>query len=86
MTCLSGATKVRAGADSVSLTAGSTLVVPAGSPPAHLGGASGAVLLRTWVPDLEAEIVGPARAAGAADDAIARLAEPLPDVSVPPPA
>jgi hypothetical protein len=39
-----------------------------------------AVVFRGWPPDLAAEIVAPARAAGAADAAIAALSSPRDDV------
>jgi hypothetical protein len=40
-----------------------------------------AIVLRAWVPDLDDDIVRPARAAGHPDAAIASLAGPLTDLA-----
>ncbi len=81
LTCLEGAAEVRVADANVLLVEGETVVIPIGSRAGEIRGLSPAVLLRTWVPNLETEIVAPARAVGASDRAIGRLAGALPDVS-----
>jgi mannose-6-phosphate isomerase len=55
-----------------SATIGETVILPAGQA-ATLVGRGDSVVLRGWVPDLEREIVTPARAAGASEAAIRSL-------------
>ncbi len=80
VTCLQGAVEVRVGDATVLLVEGETVVIPIGSRAGEIRARSPTVLLRTWVPNLETEIVAPARAVGAGDRAIAGLAGALPDV------
>ena len=80
LTCLRGALEVVAAEGAVTVPAGGTGVVPASIAEAAIRALAPAVALRSWVPDLAAEVVAPARAAGHGDEAIARLAGPLPDV------
>jgi hypothetical protein len=61
-----------------SAAAGETVVLPAGQG-ATLCGRRDSVVLRGWVPDLEREVMAPARAAGASDAALRRLGVPVPD-------
>jgi mannose-6-phosphate isomerase len=55
---------------------GETVILPAGQA-ATLATQSDGVMLRGWVPDLEHEIIFPARAAGASEAAIRNLGVPL---------
>ena len=80
MTCLSGEGTVSAAGGRADLGAGETVVVPAVAGWVDLLAASGCVVLRSWVPDLLADVIGPARTAGAEDGAIAALGGPSPDV------
>ena len=80
LTCLHGRVEVATAAGITTAAAGETVVLAAAAPPAGLVATAPAVVLRGWVPDLRAEVVVPARATGHADDAIAALAGPLPDV------
>ena len=54
---------------------GETVILPAGQE-AKLFGHPDSVVLRGWVPDLEREVISPARAAGATDSAIRGLGVP----------
>lgn len=73
LTCIRGAVMLDASGWVSSVTAGETIIVPASLAVALTGCTNGAVL-RGWVPDLERDVIGPARAAGASDDAIRGLA------------
>ena len=55
---------------------GETIIVPAGLG-ARLSGRHDSAILRGWVPDLEREVIAPARAAGASDAAIRGLGVPV---------
>ena len=80
LTCLAGEVSVTANNAADSLAAGETMVIPAVCTSARVRAVVPAMLLRTWVPDLEAEIVSPARLAQATEAAIAALAGGLPDL------
>lgn len=80
LTCLHGAAEATADDQSVTIETGATVVLTANAEAACLQALSPAVVLRAWVPDLAAEIVRPARAAGVADQEIDALASPLGDV------
>jgi mannose-6-phosphate isomerase len=80
LTCLTGEVVVTANDASISLAAGETVVLPAVLQSALLRAIAPAMLLRTWVPDLDAEILRPARIAQAPEVAIAALAGSLPDL------
>jgi mannose-6-phosphate isomerase len=73
ITLLSGSISLAAGRDTIELAPGSSGVVWPSSSPATLTVTEDAVLLGAWVPDLAADVVEPARAAGASDDAIVAL-------------
>ncbi len=73
VTLLRGEASLEGGDDVVELTPGSSGVVWPSTAAATLRGRGEAVLLRAWVPDLVSDVVGPARAAGATDDAIIAL-------------
>jgi mannose-6-phosphate isomerase len=79
-TLLEGAATVTNAGGSVDLTAGRSCVLWAATTAATLRAAGRIVALRAWVPDLAAEIVAPARAAGASEAAIEALSGPLDDV------
>jgi mannose-6-phosphate isomerase len=72
LTCLAGAAMLDAAGWVDILATGVTVIVPAGRP-ATLTGAAPGVVLRGWVPDLDRDVIAPARAAGATEDAIRRL-------------
>ena len=72
LTCLSGAAMLDAAGWVGALTMGDTAVVPAGTS-ATLTGTTPGVVLRGWVPDLERDVIAPARAAGVPDEVIERL-------------
>jgi mannose-6-phosphate isomerase len=80
LTCLTGEVSVTANNAVVPLAAGETTVIPAACHGVHVRAIVPAMLLRTWVPDLWAEIVRPARMAQATDAAIVALAGGLPDL------
>ncbi len=80
LTCLSGAVDVVTAYGSVTLQAGETAVVTANTSRSCLQTMAPATVLRAWVPDLAADIIRPAGAAGAAPEDIARLAGPLTDL------
>jgi hypothetical protein len=80
LTCLTGEVVVTANGAAVSLAAGETMVIPAAMHSARLRTIVPAMLLRTWVPDLDAEIVQAARMARATEVAIVALAGGLPDL------
>ena len=80
LTCLTGEVVVTANDAAVSLAAGETVVIPAVSHSARVCAIVPALLLRTWVPDLDTEIVRAARMARATEVAIVALAGGLPDL------
>src|SRR5215208_2512327 len=80
LTCLTGEVVVTANGASIPLAAGETMVIPAAVHSARVRGIVSAMLLRTWVPDLDAEIVQAAPMARAPELAIAALAGGLPDL------
>src|SRR5215212_1186827 len=80
VTCLTGEARVTANTAAFPLAAGQTLVIPAACHGARVRGIAPAMLLRTWVPDLEAEIWRPARMAQATEAAIMALAGDLSDL------
>jgi mannose-6-phosphate isomerase len=80
LTCLTGEVVVTANDAAVSLAAGETVVIPAVSHSARVCSIVPALLLRTWVPDLDTEIVRAARMARATEVAIVALAGGLPDL------
>lgn len=73
VTVLSGAVTLAGGGDTLELAAGSSAVVWPARDAALLRMTGGTVLLRAWVPDLVADVVAPARSAGAPDAEIAAL-------------
>jgi mannose-6-phosphate isomerase len=79
LTCLAGTVEVTSPARIASIAPGQTAIVGAGSE-GVVAAVEAAVILRAWVPDLEAEVVAPARASGARDPDIAALSGPLPDL------
>ncbi len=79
-TSLRGSAMVVAGERSVTLRAGETAVASADSGNIELEGTTPVVFVRSWIPDLRAEIVEPALAGGANHDAISALGEPLGDL------
>lgn len=72
LTCLPGAGSLWNGDWQTPMTSGMTAIVPVGCQAAFIASRM-TVLLRGWVPDLEREVIAPARAAGATPDEIARL-------------
>jgi mannose-6-phosphate isomerase len=72
LTCLEGAATVDVSGWVSSTGTGETLIIPA-AVAATLTGRRGGVVMRGWVPDLEHEVIAPARAAGIPDDAIRGL-------------
>src|SRR5215213_5703709 len=72
LTCLDGTGVIETSGEPVMVTMGETVVVPVGTA-TGLRADEGAVLLRAWVPDLEREVINPARAAGASDATIRQL-------------
>jgi mannose-6-phosphate isomerase len=80
LTCLQGEVDVTAKTARVPLAMGETMVIPAACSGSRVHATVPSVLLRAWVPDLMHEIVRPAQAVGAPDDAIAALAGGLLDL------
>jgi mannose-6-phosphate isomerase len=80
LTPVTGAVLLDASGWVVSAAAGETVILPAGQG-ATLTARRDSVVLRGWVPDLEREVMTPARAAGASDAALRRLGVPLPDTA-----
>jgi len=80
VTCLTGEARLTANNAAVTLAAGETMVIPAACHGARLRALAPAMLLRTWVPDLEAEIMSPARKSQATEAAIMALAGGLSDL------
>ncbi len=79
-TCLEGSGAIESGDGRMEIIAGGTVVVPAVAGIATFQATAPAVLLRSWVPNLLVDVIVPARAGGASDDAIARLGGPLGDI------
>jgi mannose-6-phosphate isomerase len=73
-----GATVVGDRFGEVEISYGRTLIVPASAGDYRYSVSSGGRMLRSYVPDLERDVVGPLRAAGHGDEAIRLLGEPLP--------
>lgn len=73
VTLLGGEATLRGDASEVRLTSGSSGVVWPSTDAAVLRADREAVLLRAWVPDVMADVVQPARVAGATDEAILAL-------------
>ena len=73
VTLLRGQASLEGGDDAVRLTPGSSGVVWPSTATATLRASEDAVLLRAWVPDLMSDVVDPARAAGATEEAIIAL-------------
>jgi uncharacterized protein YjlB len=82
LTPVTGAVLLDATGWVVSAAAGETVILPAGQA-ARLSARRDSVVLRGWVPDLEREVMAPARAAGASDSALRSLGVPLPDAANP---
>jgi mannose-6-phosphate isomerase len=80
VTCLRGAIHLWANGVERMVGAGGTAALLAASGDGRIRAVSSAILLHAWVPDLARDIVGPARAAGASDEALTRLAGPLDDI------
>ena len=81
-TCLRGGFVITADGMDASLSAGQTAAVLASSQSATMTATAPTIALRAWVPDLATDVVQPARASGAHDDAIGHLGGPLADVRV----
>lgn len=77
---LEGTASVANRGGTLDLTSGHSCVLWASADDATLHANGDIVALRAWVPDLAADVVAPARAAGASDAAIAALGGPLDDV------
>jgi mannose-6-phosphate isomerase len=75
LTPVAGAVTLDASGWVSSAATGETIILPAGQG-ATLSGRHDCAVLRGWVPDLEREVITPARAAGASDAAIRRLGVP----------
>jgi mannose-6-phosphate isomerase len=78
LTPVAGAVMLDASGWVASAATGETVILPAGQA-AALSARRDSVVMRGWVPDLEREVIAPARAAGASDDAIRGLGVPLMD-------
>jgi mannose-6-phosphate isomerase len=78
LTPVTGAVMLDASGWVASAATGESVVLPAGLG-ATLSARGDCVILRGWVPDLEREVIGPARAAGASDAALRRLGLTLAD-------
>lgn len=72
LTCLSGAAVLDAAGWVSTIAPGETIVVPARLP-VQITASAETNLLRGWVPDLERDVISPARAAGVSDDALHQL-------------
>ncbi|MDQ3227034.1 MAG: class I mannose-6-phosphate isomerase [Chloroflexota bacterium] len=77
VTVIAGNASLEAAGWDASISLGETVIVPSGLA-SRLTGAEDAVLLRGWVPDLERDVIGPARAMRATDEAIRQLGADLP--------
>jgi mannose-6-phosphate isomerase len=81
-TCLRGGFVMSADGIESSMTAGQTAAILALSQSATIRATAPTVALRAWVPDLATDVVQPARASGATNEAIGHLGGPLADVRV----
>ena len=79
LTPVAGAVLLDASGWVASAATGETVILPAGQA-ATLSARRDSVVLRGWVPDLEREVMTPARAAGASEAAIRSLGVPMADV------
>jgi mannose-6-phosphate isomerase len=79
LTPVAGALMLDASGWVTSVATGETVILPAGQA-ATLSARRDSVLMRGWVPDLELDVINPARAAGALDAAIRGLGVPLANV------
>jgi mannose-6-phosphate isomerase len=82
LTLVAGAMLLDATGWVTSAAAGETIILPAGQG-AILSARRDSVVMRGWVPDLEREVMVPARAAGASDAALRSLGVSLPDAVAP---
>ncbi|MDQ4100463.1 MAG: class I mannose-6-phosphate isomerase [Chloroflexota bacterium] len=80
LTVLNGEATLGARGNETVLAAGVPAVVWPSSVDAYLTALTPLVVLQGWVPDLETDVVAPARSAGASIDRIAALGGPLGDV------
>jgi mannose-6-phosphate isomerase len=80
VTLLSGEGRVHSSAGDATITAGRSAVVWPSSGETRLAAKTPLVALRCWVPNLRDEVVAPALAANASQDAVAALGGPLDDV------
>ena len=76
LTPVAGAVTLDASGWVASAAIGETVILPAGQA-AMLSARGDSVVLRGWVPDLEREVIAPARAAGASEAAIRSLGVPM---------
>jgi mannose-6-phosphate isomerase len=76
LTPVAGAVTLDASGSVASAAIGETVILPAGQA-AKLTARGDSVVLRGWVPDLEREVIAPARAAGASEAAIRSLGVPI---------
>ncbi len=65
--------EVVAGDDRLRAPVGGSIVVPAAQPSVTLACTGKTTVLRAWIPDLPAEVIGPARRAGISDTVLAAL-------------
>jgi mannose-6-phosphate isomerase len=79
LTPIAGAVTLDTSGWVTSAAIGETVILPAGQA-AALTGRGDSIVLRGWVPDLEREIMTPARAAGASEAAIRRLGVEMGDM------
>jgi mannose-6-phosphate isomerase len=82
LTLVAGAMLLDATGWVTSAAAGETVILPAGQG-AILSARRDSVVMRGWVPDLEREVMVPARAAGASDAALRSLGVSLPNAVAP---
>lgn len=73
LTAVSGLMTMPSGNESLSITTGQSVVVPASAGTSRLTGNPQTVVLRTWVPNLADDVIEPARRAAMTDSAIAAL-------------
>ncbi len=59
--------------DQLGAPVGGSIVVPAAEPSVTLSCSGNTTVLRAWIPDLPAEVIGPARRAGVSDTVLAAL-------------
>jgi len=73
ITVVEGDATISTSSGSCALELGNTVLLPAEAKSATLAAGSGARVLLSWVPDLVADVIEPARQSGAEDSAIAAL-------------